>query len=172
MAHADENLDEFEQAEQDEATQMPIGPHVEELDTRVDELTNDLKRVQAEFVNFRRRADAERGDMMDFAKGQVVRELLTVRDNLDRAMAHKPADLHDHAWAKSFDAIVSDFDAALKRLGVAKFDSLGQEFDPHRHEAVATDGDGSTVIEELQPGYLQGETVLRHAIVRVGSKEK
>lgn len=145
----------------------------ESVDERFEELTNDLKRVQAEFVNFKRRAEAERTEVMEFAKSRVVREFLSVRDSFDQEQTHRPEDV-DAKWAASIDSIRSQFDKAMKNLGVERFESVGFAFDPHRHEAILMeDGDGEheVVTEELQPGYLQGETVLRHAMVKVGRSD-
>jgi len=136
-------------------------------DAQLEELTGDLKRVQAEFVNFKRRAEAERADIMTFATARVARQFLTVRDSFDHELSHRPADV-DEAWAASIDSIRAQFDKVLKDLGVERFESVGQEFDPHRHEAVAHEGSGHTVTEELQPGYALGDTILRPAMVKVG----
>jgi len=133
------------------------------------ELTADLQRIQAEFMNFKRRAEAERADLLDFAKSQVVRQFLTVRDTFDQEQAHRPVEV-DAAWAKSIEAIRAQFDTVLKDLGVSRFDAVGQPFDPHRHEAVASEGAGTTVVAELQPGYQLGDTVLRPAMVKVGDE--
>jgi molecular chaperone GrpE len=169
-------------AESGDVTNEPILPHMEQLDeevstldTRVDDLTADLMRVQADFSNFRRRAEEEKGQLMNFATGRLVREFLTVRDNFDRESANRPADVAGSAWAGSIDSIARQFDVVLKNLGVEKFESVGHEFDPHRHEAVAMEeGDGKheVVIEEMQAGYQLGDQVLRHAIVKVGKSDK
>ncbi len=134
---------------------------------QVAELTADLQRLQAEFINYKRRADAERADIAGFATARVVREFLTVRDSFDSELAHRPADTNPE-WAKSIDAIRTQFDQTLAKLGVERFTSVGTPFDPHLHEAIATDGAGDTVTEELQAGYKLGDTVLRHAMVKVG----
>jgi molecular chaperone GrpE len=139
-------------------------------DERVQELTADLQRLQAEFMNYKRRAEAERAEVLDFAKNRIVREFLTVRDSFDQEQAHRPATA-DATWAKSIDAIRLQFDQVLKALGVERFESQGQPFDPHLHEAVAMEdgeGDHEVVAEELQAGYKLGATILRHAIVKVG----
>lgn len=134
------------------------------------ELTADLQRLQAEFINYKRRADAEKAEVLNFAKSRIVREFLTVRDSFDQEQTHRPENI-DPAWAKSIDAIRTQFDAVLTNLGVERFDSKGQSFDPHLHEAIAMedgDGDHEIVTEELQPGYKLGDAILRHAMVKVG----
>lgn len=135
---------------------------------QVAELTADLQRLQAEFANYKRRADADQAAVLDFAKARLVREFLTVRDSFDAEAAHRPATT-DPTWAASIDSIRNQFDQVLKTLGVERFDSVGQTFDPHLHEAVAQDGEGDTVTQELQPGYKLGDTILRHAMVKVGA---
>lgn len=149
---------------------VSAGGAAADVQERIDELTSDLKRVQAEFINYRRRAEAEKAEVLDFAKARIVRDFLTVRDSFDHELAHRPKDA-DPNWAKSIDAIRTQFDQVLQQLGVERFESKGQPFDPHIHNAVAMDegeGDQEVVVEELQPGYKLGETVLRHAMVKVG----
>jgi molecular chaperone GrpE len=163
-------------------TEVNVESHSESIVTggsvnqgsRIDELTADLQRVQAEFINFRRRAELERAEVMDFATSRVVREFLAVRDSFDQELVHRPAEM-DARWAASIDSIRSQFDKSLKNLGVERFESLGHVFDPHRHEAITMqDGDGAheVVVQEVQPGYAIGETVLRHAMVIVGHSDK
>jgi len=111
---------------------------------------------------------------MDFAKSRVVREFLVVRDSFDQEITHRPADM-DATWAASIDSIRAQFDKSLKNLGVERFESVGHAFDAHRHEAITMeDGDGAhdVVVEELQPGYAMGETILRHAMVKVGRSDE
>lgn len=136
---------------------------------QVADLTADLQRLQAEFANYKRRADTERAEIIDFAKTRLVREFLAVRDSFDQELAHRPTAI-DPAWASSIDSIRIQFDQVLKNLGVERFVSKGQPFDPHLHEAVATDGDGDTVTEELASGYKLGAAIIRHAMVKVGSE--
>lgn len=141
---------------------------------RIDELTADLQRLQAEFLNYKRRAEAEKAEVLDYAKTRVVREFLAVRDNFDREQAGRPKDINP-AWATSIDAIRTQFDQVLKTLGVEQFQSKGQSFDPHLHEAIAIEdgeGDHEVVIEELQPGYKVGGNILRHAVVKVGKSKE
>lgn len=144
------------------------GVTAQPADNQIAELTADLQRLQAEFINFRRRAEAEKAEVLNFAKARIAREFLTVRDSFDAEAAHRPKDA-DAGWAKSIDAIRTQFDQVLNNLGVKRFESLGQPFDPRRHEAVAHEGEGESVVEELQPGYELAGTVLRPAMVKVGA---
>jgi molecular chaperone GrpE len=153
---------------QDETPEVPVA------DERVAELTADLQRLQAEFINYKRRAEDERAELTAAATRRVLRELLPVRDNFDRELAGRPAGV-DAAWAASIDAIRGQFDQSLRALDVERFVSVGRPFDPNRHEAVAdAGGEGAheVVAEELQPGYLLGDRVLRPAMVRVAHTDE
>lgn len=146
----------------------------EVLDSRMEELTNDLQRIQADFVNFKRRAELEKGELLDFAKSRVVRDFLAVRDSFDREEANRPDDISS-TWAASIDSIRASFDTVLKNLGVERFNSVGQPFDPHMHDAIVMEeGEGmhEVITEEMQSGYKLGDTVLRHAIVKVGRTDE
>ena len=148
--------------------------HKDESNDQVAELTADLQRVQAEFVNYKRRVEEERSDLVDFAKSRIVREFLTVRDSFDNELTHRPSNV-DATWAASIDAIRAQFDQVLKAVGAERFESVGHAFDPNLHEAIAMDdgeGDHEVVTAELQSGYRLGKTVLRHAMVRVGKSNE
>lgn len=165
---------EESEAHQESHNEVHVETHTE-THISIDELTSDLKRIQAEFINYRRRAEAEKAEVLDYAKARIVRDFLSVRDSFDHELAHRPKDA-DPTWAKSIDAIRNQYDQVLSGLGVERFESKGQPFDPHLHNAVAMedgDGDQEVVVEELQPGYKLGDTILRHAMVKVGhTKQK
>jgi len=184
MAKKDQSPDQPDQPDQpQDQTDIHVETHTEQHvstgaasvqpagDDRVADLTADLQRLQAEFINFRRRAEAEKSEVLNFAKARIAREFLSVRDSFDAEAAHRPKDA-DAGWAKSIDAIRIQFDQVLGNLGITRFESAGQPFDPHRHEAVAHEGEGDTVVEELQPGYELAGTVLRPAMVKVGPAPK
>lgn len=146
----------------------------DELQQKVEELTSDLQRLQADFVNFRRRNDDERGQLMDTARASVFMQLLPLIDNVDRALGHMPDELKDNQWAKGVVQLSKQFAAALKDLGVSKIEALGQPFDPHVHEAVSYEEDGEgeeTVVAVMQDGYQMGNQVLRPAMVKVGKRK-
>lgn len=161
------------QADQTSDVEIHVESHSEQsvsagsADDQAAGLTADLQRLQAEFINYKRRAEAERADVLAYAKTGVVRQFLAVRDTFDAELAHRPATI-DPQWAASIDAIRSQFDGVLKNLGVERFVSVGQPFDPHRHEAVASQGSGDIVVAEMAPGYQLGDLILRPAMVKVG----
>lgn len=140
-----------------------------ESDKKLTELTEDLQRIQAEFINYKRRSGEERQQLLDFAKQESIKDLLPLIDDLGRALSYLPADLQEHPWAQGVAQVGKQVEQTLSKIGVEKIPSVGHEFDPHLHEAVSDDGSGEhTVLEELQAGYKLGDKVIRHSVVRVG----
>jgi molecular chaperone GrpE len=142
----------------------------EALARQVAELTEALQRERADATNIRRRHDEQIAGLKSMVKASVVRDLLPVIDNFERALKHVPKDLEGHEYANGIQSIVKQFEKTLSELGVERISTVGEPFDPRYHEAVSMeDGDGATevVSEELQAGYKIGEEVIRHAMVRV-----
>jgi len=153
-------------------TKAPKQPHVDvaALQQQIAELTEALQRERADATNLRRRHDEQIGGLKDMVKANVVRDLLPVIDNFERALRHVPADLADNDFVKGVQGVVKQFEKTLTEIGVVRITTVGQPFDPRYHEAVSMEeGDGTQEIvsEELQAGYKLGDEVIRHAIVRV-----
>jgi molecular chaperone GrpE len=154
---------------------MTKKPTLADLEQQIAELTEALQRERADSVNLRRRVEEDRGKLADFHKAMVVRALLPALDNLERALKHAPKDLKDHEYVKGVQGVVKQFEKALEDLGVKRIETVGKEFDPKYHEAVSMedgDGDVEVICEELQPGYLLGGEVIRHAFVKVRMEKK
>jgi molecular chaperone GrpE len=134
------------------------------------ELTEALQRERADAVNLRRRHEEEIASLRGRMKASVVRELLPVIDNLERALKHVPKELENNDYIKGVQAVVKQFEETLKQMGVERIKTVGAPFDPHLHEAVSMEeGDGAQEIitDELQSGYRLGDDVIRHAMVKV-----
>lgn len=129
-------------------------------------LLNDLKRLQAEYANYRRRTEEQRVIEIQRAKGEAAKGLLPVLDDLDRAAAHG-----DLAEGSPFAAIGEKLRAVAEKLGVVSYGEKGDEFDPQQHEAIfqqPTPGVEKTVIlEVVEVGYRLGDVELRPAKVVV-----
>lgn len=141
-----------------------------ELEQKVAELTEALQRERADAENVRKRADADRRALGDFHKANVVRQLLPVIDNFDRALKHIPKELEKNDYVKGVQGIVKQFEKTLQDIGVTRIETVGHAFDPELHEAVSMEeGKGSKEIvsEELQSGYRLHDQVIRAAMVRV-----
>jgi len=140
------------------------------LETQVAELTDALQRERADATNIRRRHQEQVAGLKSMIKAEVVRELLPVIDNFERALKHVPGNLKDDDYVKGVQGIVKQFEKTLEQMGVTRIKTTGQPFDPKWHEAVSMEeGDGAqeVVSEELQAGYAIGDEVIRHAMVRV-----
>lgn len=134
------------------------------------ELVEALQRLQADFANYKRRAEEERVSLANFSKQQVIVQLLPVLDNISRALQHVPKKLASDEWAKGVAQVGKQLEGELRQLGVAKIATEGEEFDPHFHEAVSVDGDNGkyeVITDEVQAGYRLNDEVIRHAMVRV-----
>lgn len=143
------------------------------LQQQIDQLTEALQRERADATNIRRRHDEQIAGMRTMVKANVVRDLLPVIDNFERALKHVPHELEGNAYIKGVEGVVKQFDTALSKLGVEHIATTGTDFDPRYHEAVQMEeGDGAreVVSEELQAGYRLGDEIIRHAMVKVRSQ--
>lgn len=142
----------------------------EELEQQIADLTSALQRERADATNIRRRHEEHTAGLKNIVKASIVRDLLPVIDNFDRALKHVPKELEGNDYIKGIEGVVKQFDKTLADMGVEKIETVGKPFDPRYHEAVSMeegDSDEETVSEELQSGYKVGEDVIRHAMVRV-----
>ncbi|GAA0506728.1 protein GrpE [Saccharopolyspora subtropica] len=164
----DELVDGSEQAAAAAEQEQPAGAASAGLQQKVDELTEDLKRVTAEYANYRKRVERDREAVIVAAKASVASDLLTVLDDLERAEAH--GDLNG-----AFKAVADKLIATLNSAGLEAFGQEGDEFDPSVHEAVqhstSPDVSGPTVTTVLRRGYRFADRVLRPAMVAVTDHE-
>jgi molecular chaperone GrpE len=154
---------------------MSKKPTLKELEQKIAELTEALQRERADATNIRRRHEEDRAKMAEFYKAMVMQELLPAIDNLERAVRHTPKELADHDYVKGVKSVFKQFEQSFAQLGVKRIKTVGEIFDPRLHEAVQMeDGDGTVevVCEELQPGYILGDEVIRHAMVKVKMEDR
>lgn len=147
---------------------------VESLKAQLDERTTQYMRIGADFENFRKRNQKEKEDLEQQVKLTTISELLPVVDNFERARAQiKPQTDAERSIHKSYQSVYKQLVDGLKRLGVSPMRPEGKEFDPNFHEAVmrqpTNEHPEGTVLEELVPGYMLGDRVLRHAMVKVAA---
>ena len=142
-------------------------------EARAEEHLNDLKRVAADFDNFRKRAARERGEMAAYANERLVKELLPVLDDLERAL--QAAEEHEEVKLEEGVRLVHrQLAGVLVKAGLADIETDGK-FDPHVHEALLSqpsDAEEGSVIEVLQKGYRLGDRVLRPARVVVAAPKE
>ena len=142
------------------------------LQRQIAELTEALQRERADATNLRRRHEEQIASLRSSVKAHVIKDLLPVIDNFERALKHVPQDLEGHDFIKGVQGIIKQFEKTLGDMGVERIKTVGEPFNPHYHEAISMEeGEGAqeVVSEELQAGYKIGDNVIRHAMVRVRS---
>jgi len=146
----------------------PLGAELEALRADLDERTRDLQRVTAEYANYRKRVERDKGVAAEQATGAVLAALLPILDDLDRAREH--GDL-----VGPFGAVAEQLGAALSKFGLTAFGEKGDPFDPTQHEAVAhltsAEVTEPTCVDVMRRGYLLGDRLLRAALVAVADPE-
>lgn len=166
---------DFEQTGEDDPEALnQLAYEVEALRSQLDERTSQYMRIAADFENFRKRTAREKTELEQRVKRDTLSELLPVIDSFDRARSHiKPQTDQEENIHNSYQGVYKQLVDCLKRIGVAPMRSKGQPFDPNLHEAVmrepTNEFDEGMVVEELVSGYLLGEQVLRHAMVKVAA---
>jgi len=157
-----------ENSEQPQAEIEALQKQLEEAQARAAENLDGWQRSQAEFVNYKNRVQRDRE--MDYAsmKGDILKKVLPVLDDLERALANRPA---GDSWADGMELIARKFQNALETEGVKRIEAAGQPFDPNVHEAISSEPsdevESGHVIEVVQNGYMLGERIIRPAMVRV-----
>lgn len=145
-----------------------------ELEQQVGELTADIQRIQADFINYRTRAEQDKQLAITAGKAAAVLKLLPVIDNIDRAVNHIPEELADNQWVKGVSSLGKSLDKSLADMGVTRIEAVGQPFDPNLHEAISAEGEGAheIVTEELRAGYMLEGQIIRHSMVKVTHQDQ
>jgi len=141
---------------------------------KVEKYLANWQRCQADFVNYKQRAEQEKKEIIDFANSALISNLLPIMDDLERAFASVPAELDESSWTEGIKLIYNKLKATLEAQGLTEIKAKGELFDTHLHEAVMQqEGEDGIVIEETQKGYKFKEKVIRPSLVIVGKgKEK
>lgn len=162
--------EETPEAEKKEKKKSKKDIEIEKLKSELDLKSDQLMRTAAEFDNFKKRTEREKASVAEFAKAGLIKQLLPIIDNIDRASA---ADRESADYIKGIEMIVKQFEAAVSNLNLEEIAKVGDLFDPNYHEAVMHIEDenfGENVIAEvLQKGYKIGDTVIRAAMVKVAN---
>ena len=132
------------------------------------EFKDGWQRSLADFQNYRRRVENEKADTYQVAVGNIIKRYLPVLDDMERALAARPADL---AWVDGVELICRKLQSILESEGLKRIEAEGQMFDPNFHEAIqqepAEGVESGSIITVVQNGYMLGERVIRPAMVRV-----
>ena len=158
---------EQSEAQNAEESVVDASEVLEELKADFD---NRYKRLQADFENFKRRTNQEKEQLAGFVKGDVLKDLLPVLDNFERAV-QAPAEGDTKVFLDGFVMIHQNLMAMLSKHGLAVIDAVGQPFDPNFHQAImrvpSDEYESDTVCEVLQTGYTVDGRCIRPAMVKV-----
>ncbi|MGD2104714.1 MAG: nucleotide exchange factor GrpE [Anaerolineae bacterium] len=158
-----------EQAPVDEVERLQ--EELREARSEADEYLDGWRRAQAEFSNYKKRQRADQSKLQELANASLLRKLLPVLDDYERAVATLPDGLEMLSWSHGLLMIKRKLEAILESEGVEPIETEGKPFDPNYHEAVTHEEvpgyEEGHVIGEVQRGYTLGDRVLRPALVRV-----
>ncbi len=167
----DEIYETSEQSAATTADDTPQGVDTAELTKQRDDYYDRLLRQAAEFDNYRKRTDRERQQLADAAAADLIKDLLPLIDDLERALKADAGGEATGAIRRGVELIHKELLETLRKRGVTPIEALGQDFDPHFHMAVVTeDAEGrreGEIIEEFTRGYMIGDRLLRPAMVKV-----
>ncbi len=149
-----------------------------ELAKELEEVRQHVLYAQAETQNVRRRLEQEKQTAATYAATAFARDMLSVKDNLDRALAAIPEDLRQDERMKSLiagiEATGRELDTVFQRNGITRVEAVGQALDPHRHQAMievpSAEAEPGTIVQEMQSGYMIKDRLLRPALVGVAKK--
>jgi len=144
---------------------------LKEKEEEVKTLYDRLLRTQAEFENYKKRTEKEKSDLLKYASEEIIREVLQTVDSLEVAIKHARESNQSESITEGIEIILKQLLKSLERFGVRGFVSIGEKFDPNRHEAVvqveSAEHEPSTIIAESQKGYFLNDRLLRPALVTV-----
>lgn len=155
----------------DDAAESPFA----KLESELEKLRNEVLYAQAETQNVRRRLEKEKVDASAYASTGFARDMLSVADNLGRALAAIPADLREDDRMKplltGIEMTAKELDNVFQRNGITRIEAMGEKLDPNRHQAMLelphAEAEAGTVIQEMQAGYMIKDRLLRPALVGV-----
>jgi len=159
------------------APELAEHDHVAELEKQLEEAKSKALYAAAETQNVRRRLEAEKEQASSYAAAGFARDMLAIKDHLDRALAAVGDDLRADKTASNFlagiEATSRELEAVFQRNGVTRINAVGDPLDPHRHQAmieIPSDQEPGTIVEEMQAGYMMKDRLLRPALVGVAKK--
>lgn len=166
---ADAAAPDAQETPEDDASALKA--QVESLQAALAEKDNRVKRLQADFENFRRRTSKEREELANVVTQDLLKGMLPILDNFDRAMAAEQKD--NESFQKGVEMIYTQLHETLKNAGLEPIETAGQKFDPNFHQAVMRvenpDLEDDTIAQELQKGYIVKGRVIRPSMVQVVS---
>jgi molecular chaperone GrpE len=173
-----EEAEEIRKETAQDAPELAEHDRVAELESQLEELRSKALYAAAETQNVRKRLEAEKDQAAIYAAATFARDMLAIKDHLERALVAVNDELRADKVASQFlagiESTARELEAVFSRNGITRIKSVGETLDPHRHQAmmeIPTDqAEPGTIVEEMQAGYMLKERLLRPALVGVAKK--
>ncbi|KAB3539101.1 nucleotide exchange factor GrpE [Alkaliphilus pronyensis] len=154
----------------DEEDKEAMALLLEKKEEEAKDYYNRLQRLQADFMNYKKRAEKEKSDIYLYANEKIAVDLLNIIDNLERAVSSADENQKDTSLFKGIELVIKQMKETLKKHGIEEIEALNRPFDMNLHHAVAqeeSEAEADTVVEVFQKGYIINNRVLRPAMVKV-----
>jgi molecular chaperone GrpE len=172
-----EEAEELRRETADGAPELAEHDRVAELEAQLEEANSKALYAAAETQNVRRRLEQEKDQASAYAATQFARDMLAIKDHLERALIAVTDELRSDKTASQFlagiEATARELESVFTKNGITRIKSIGEPLDPHRHQAmmeIPSDAEPGTIVEEMQPGYMLKDRLLRPALVGVAKK--
>lgn len=172
-----DEAEEIREKTAEDAPELAEHDRAAELEKQLEEAKSKALYAAAETQNVRRRLEQELQQATSYAAAGFARDMLAIKDHLDRALAAVAEDLRADKTATQFlagiEATSRELDAVFQRNGVTRIAAIGEPLDPHKHQAMIempSDQEPGTIVEELQAGYTMKDRLLRPALVAVAKR--
>jgi molecular chaperone GrpE len=172
-----EDAEEIRKETAEDSPELAEHDRIAELEKQLAEANSKVLYAAADTQNVRRRLEAEKEQASSYAAAQFARDMLAIKDHVDRALAAVNEELRADKLASQFLAGIEstsrELDQVFARHGITRIKSVGEKLDPHRHQAMVempSDREPGTIVEEMQAGYMMKDRLLRPALVGVAKK--
>ena len=174
----EEEAEEIRRETAEGAPEVAEHDRVTELERQLEEANSKALYAAAEIQNVRRRLETEKQQAATYATTQFARDMLAIKDHLERALDAVSEELRADKVASSFlagiESTARELEQVFTRHGITRIAAMGEQLDPHRHQAMmeipAEDAEPGTIVQEMQPGYMLKDRLLRPALVGVARK--
>ena len=174
----EEEAEEIRRETAEDAPEVAEHDRLAELERQLEDANSKALYAAAEIQNVRRRLETEKQQAANYATTQFARDMLAIKDHLERALDAVSEELRADKVASSFlagmESMARELEAVFTRHGISRIAAMGEQLDPHRHQAMmevpTEDAEPGTIVQEMQPGYMLKDRLLRPALVGVARK--
>jgi molecular chaperone GrpE len=174
----EEEAEEIRRETAEDSPEVAEHDRVAELERQLEEANSKALYAAAEIQNVRRRLETEKQQAANYATTQFARDMLAIKDHLERALGAVSDELRADKVASSFlagmESTARELEAVFTRHGITRIGAVGEQLDPHRHQAMmevpSDEAEPGTIVQEMQPGYMLKDRLLRPALVGVARK--